>query len=65
MAINDDANKAKPEGNTDDTAQSTPDVKHEGWSAEEVAEESGYQDGTAVKGEMKQGKKVERENERQ
>ena len=54
--------KAKPEGNPDPLTPHTPDVRVEGWSAEEIAEESSYQDGTEVKEEMEEGKWVKREN---
>jgi hypothetical protein len=56
------AHKAKPEGNPDPATPHTPDVKVEGWSAEEIAEESSYLDGTEVKEEMEEGKWVKREN---
>lgn len=62
MGIGNDENKAKPEGNSDDTAQSTPDVKVEEWSAEEIAEQSPYEDGASVKGQIKQGRKIQKEN---
>jgi len=54
--------KAKPEGNPDPSMAHTPDVRVEGWSAEEIAEESAYQDVTEVKEEMEEGKWVKREN---
>ena len=54
--------KAKPEGNPDPAMPHTPDVIVEGWSAEEIAEESSYQDGTEVKEEMEEGEWVGREN---
>src|SRR5262245_5411031 len=54
--------KAKPEGNPDPAMPHTPDVIVEGWSAEEIAEESSYQDGTEVKEEMEEGVWVEHEN---
>jgi hypothetical protein len=65
MATNnpDNSDKAKPQGDPDDTAQPTPDVKHEGWSAEEISEESAYDEGTEVKEQMKQGRRIERRNE--
>ncbi|HKQ74583.1 MAG TPA: hypothetical protein VJ810_12905 [Blastocatellia bacterium] len=58
----DAAHKAKPEGNPDPATPHTPDVMVEGWSAEEIAEESSYLDGTEVKEEMEEGKWVKREN---
>ncbi|MCI0525304.1 MAG: hypothetical protein L0Y75_08595 [Acidobacteria bacterium] len=61
-AINQATHKAKPEGNTDPAMPHTPDVKVEGWSAEEIAEESAYLDGTEVKEEMEEGKWVKRQN---
>ncbi len=54
--------KAKPEGNPDPAMPHTPDVIVEGWSAEEIAEESAYLDGTEVKEEMEEGRWVKREN---
>jgi len=54
--------KAKPEGNQDPAMPHTPDVIVEGWSAEEIAEESSYQDGTEVKEEMEEGEWVKHEN---
>jgi len=56
------AHKVKPEGNQDPAMPHTHDVKAEGWSAEHIAEESAYKDGTEVKQEMKEGKWVKREN---
>ena len=53
--------KAKPEGNTDPDIPSTPDVKHEGWSAEQIAEQSAYKDGTEVKKELEEGKEAQQE----
>jgi hypothetical protein len=61
-AKNEITHKAKPEGNPTQSMAHTPDVKVEGWSAEEIAEESAYQDGTEVKEEMEEGKRVKREN---
>jgi hypothetical protein len=61
-AKNEITHKAKSEGNPTSSMSHTPDVKVEGWSAEEIAEESAYQDGTEVKEEMKEGKRVKREN---
>jgi hypothetical protein len=61
-AKNEITHKAKPEGNPDPLMAHTPDVKVEEWSAEEIAEESAYKDGTEVKEEMKDGKRVKREN---
>lgn len=55
--------KAKPQGDPDDTTQPTPDVKHEGWSAEQIAEESAYEEGVEVKEQIKQGRQVERRNQ--
>jgi hypothetical protein len=54
--------KAKPEGNPDPSMAHTPDVSVDEWSAEEIAEESAYKDGTEVKEEMKDGKRVKRES---
>lgn len=54
--------KAKPQGDPDDTAQPTPDVKHEGWSAEEIAEESAYEEGAEVKEQIKEGRATQRDN---
>jgi len=54
--------KAKPKGNPDPAMPHTRDVKQEGWSAEHIAEESAYQDGTEIKEEMKEGKQVKRKN---
>lgn len=56
--------KAKPEGNTNEDQQSSPDVKREGWSAEEIAEQGAHKDGTEVKEEIKQGRQTQREGER-
>jgi hypothetical protein len=61
-AIDQVAHKAKPEGNPDPAMPHTPDVIVEGWSAEEIAEESAYLDGTEVKEEMEEGRWVKREN---
>jgi hypothetical protein len=61
-AKNEITDKAKPEGNLDPSVANTPDVKVENWSAEEIAEESTYKDGTEVKEEMEEGKRVKREN---
>lgn len=58
----DSAEKAKPEGNTNDDQQSSPDVKQEGWSAEEIAEQGVHKDATEVKEEMKQGRQTQRED---
>ncbi len=58
------AEKAKPQGNTDTTVPNSPDVKHEGWSAEKIAEQAANKDGAEVKEEIKQGKKTEREEGR-
>jgi hypothetical protein len=55
-------NETKPAGNTDPDVPNSPDVKNEGWSAEEVAEQSAYKDGTEVKQEIKRGKEVQRKN---
>ena len=54
--------KFKPEGNLNPAMPHSPDVKAEGWSAEHIAEESAYQDGTEVKEEMIEGKWIKREN---
>ena len=56
-------NPTKPEGNTDPRVPSSPDVKNEGWSAEEIAEQAANKDGTEVKQEIKQGKRVQQQNE--
>jgi len=56
--------KAKPQGNADPKTPDSPDVKQEGWSAEEIAEQASNKDATEVKGEMKQGKKSRREDEK-
>ncbi|MGE0129394.1 MAG: hypothetical protein AB7U82_15055 [Blastocatellales bacterium] len=61
-AKNGPTHKVKPEGNQDPAMPHTPDVKAEGWSAERIAEESAYLDGTEVKEEMIEGKWVKREN---
>ncbi len=53
--------QAKPQGNTDTEVPNSPDVKHEGWSAEEIAEQAASKDGAEVKEEMKQGRKTEHE----
>jgi hypothetical protein len=53
--------KAKPKGNPDPTMPHSPDVKEQGWSAEHVAEESAYKDGTEIKEEIKEGKRTQRE----
>jgi hypothetical protein len=37
---------------------SSPDIKAQGWSAEELAEQSAYDDESQVKGQIKAGKKV-------
>jgi len=58
---NQSTEKAKPHGNTDSEAPNSPDVKHEGWSAEKIAEQSATKDGTEVKEEIKQGKETEPE----
>lgn len=60
MAKTNDDHKVKPHGNTDPAMPNSPDVKEEGWSAEQVAEQSAYKDGTEVKEEMKEGKKTKR-----
>lgn len=56
-------NDTKPAGNTDPNVPNSPDVKAQGWSAEEIAEQAANKDGTEVKQEMKQGKKVVQKNE--
>ena len=53
--------RAKPEGNTNEDQQSSPDVKQEGWSAEKIAEQAAHKDSTEVKEEMKQGKQTQRQ----
>jgi hypothetical protein len=50
--------KAKPEGNTDPNVPNSPDVKQEGWSAEEIAEQGAHKDGSEVKEEIRQGQKT-------
>lgn len=55
-------NQTKPAGNTDTCVPNSPDVKNEGWSAEEIAEQAANKDGTEVKQEMKQGKRVQQKN---
>lgn len=50
-------NAAKPAGNTDSSVPNSPDVKHENWSAEEIAEQAAHKDGTEVKQEIKQGQR--------
>jgi hypothetical protein len=52
--------KAKPEGNTDPSVPSSPDVKKDGWSAEEIAEQAAHKDGTEIKQEIKQGEKTQK-----
>lgn len=54
------ADKAKPEGNTNEDQQPSPDVKNEGWSAEEIAEQAVHKDGTEGKEEIKEGKETQR-----
>ncbi|MEP7337955.1 MAG: hypothetical protein ABI977_09445 [Acidobacteriota bacterium] len=56
--------KVKPEGNTDPSVPNSPDVKQEGWSAEQIAEQASTKDATEIKEEMKQGQQTQRENER-
>lgn len=56
---NESTEKAKPEGNTDPNVPSSPDVKQEGWSAEEIAEQGAHKDGTEVKEEIKQGQQTQ------
>jgi hypothetical protein len=58
------ADKAKPEGNTNEEQQGSPDVKKDGWSAEEIAEQSAHKDGTEVKQEIEQGKETQRKEGR-
>ena len=60
MANTKEDKKVKPHGNPDPAMPDSPDVKEEGWSAEQVAEQSAYKDGTEVKEEMKEGKKTKR-----
>jgi len=55
-------NQNKPAGNTDPHVPNSPDVRNEGWSAEEIAEQAANKDGTEVKQEMKQGKRVQQKN---
>lgn len=57
--------KAKPQGNTDTNVPNSPDVKHEGWSAEKIAEQASNKDGAEVKEEMKQGKKTQRKEDKE
>lgn len=40
-------------------AQHSPDIKAQGWSAKELAEQSAYDDESLVKGQMKTGKRVQ------
>lgn len=56
------AEKAKPEGNTDSSVPNSPDVKKDGWSAEEIAEQAAHKDGAEVKEEIKQGKETLKQN---
>ncbi len=63
MADEKDEEKAKPQGNPDPAMADSPDVKEEGWSAEEVAEQSAYKDGTEVKEEMQEGKETKRQGD--
>ncbi|MEO6726735.1 MAG: hypothetical protein ABIP14_15715 [Blastocatellia bacterium] len=55
--------KAKPNGNPNSEAPVSPDVKQEGWSAEEIAEQGAHKDATEVKEEMKQGQQTQREQD--
>lgn len=55
-------NTTKPAGNTDPEVPNSPDVQHESWSAEEIAEQASTKDGTEVKQEIQQGQKTQRQN---
>jgi hypothetical protein len=54
--------KAKPQGNANPEQPASPDVKQEGWSAEEIAEQAVHKDAAETKEEMKQGKQTTRED---
>ncbi len=54
--------KVKPEGNTDPTVPNSPDVKQEGWSAEEIAEQAAHKDGSEVKQEIQQGQQTQEDD---
>lgn len=59
----DSTDKAKPQGRTDpETQPNSPDIKQEGWSAEEIAEQASNKDAAEVKEEIKQGQKTQHEN---
>jgi len=58
------AEKAKPHGNQDPKMTKSPDVKQEGWSAEQIAEQAAHKDATEVKEEMKQGQQTQREDDK-
>lgn len=53
-------NPTKPAGNTDPRVPGSPDVKNEGWSAEEIAEQAATKDGTEVKQEIQHGQHAQR-----
>ena len=59
---NESTEKVKPEGNTDPTVPNSPDVKEEGWSAEEIAEQAVHKDGSEVKEEIRQGQQTQEED---
>ncbi|HEX9003738.1 MAG TPA: hypothetical protein VGB07_27760 [Blastocatellia bacterium] len=59
---NESTEKVKPEGNTDPAVPNSPDVKEEGWSAEEIAEQAAHKDGSEVKQEIQQGQQTQEEN---
>ncbi len=46
------------------TRERQQNVKQEGWSAEEIAEQGVHKDGTEVKEEIKQGRQTQREDEK-
>lgn len=58
------ASKAKPDGDADPDTPKTPDVNHEGWSAEQIEEQASNKDATEVKAEINQGKQVQRKGNR-
>ena len=59
---NESTEKVKPEGNTDPSVPNSPDVKEEGWSAEEIAEQAVHKDGSEVKEEIRQGQQTQEED---
>lgn len=63
-AKNESTNNAKPHGNPDPKMPDSPDVKQEGWSAEQIAEQAANKDATEVKDEMKQGKQTQQKENR-